>query len=109
MTTDSTVQDGIEPRPGTPAATRLILFYAKGSPYSARAEAALWDVCAELPEGLVSFEALDVAANPRASIKHNIFVTPTLIRLEPEPVVRTTGPFDANSLRNIIYGSAITD
>lgn len=95
----SNAVDRSDTESGTAGATvRLRLFVARGSPYSVRAEAAVRRVCAAHPEGRVDLEVTDVIDNPRASLQHNIFVTPTLIRLEPAPVLRLTGPFDNDAM-----------
>jgi len=50
-----------------------------------------------LEEGLTSpytLKVIDICQNPEQALIHQIFVTPTLIRVAPNPIKRIVGQFD---------------
>lgn len=67
------------------------LYIAGGTPNSIQAQANLAAMCkAHLP-GRHRIEVVDVFAQPGRALADGIFMTPTLVRLEPGPVTRCIG------------------
>jgi circadian clock protein KaiB len=69
----------------------LRLYIAGHAPNSERALANLNLLCSEYLAGRFQVEVIDVLENPSMAISDQIRVTPTLLRLSPEPVVRIIG------------------
>ena len=74
----------------------LRLYVAGNSPNSALAKAHLRAALACVPAETVSLEIIDVLVDTARAIRDGVLVTPTLIKLSPEPQQRMIG-----SLRNI--------
>jgi circadian clock protein KaiB len=69
---------------------RVRLFVAGQSPNSLQALAHLKAACAALGDDC-SVEIVDVLAAPQRALAERVLVTPTLVRLLPEPEVRIVG------------------
>ena len=67
------------------------------------AERALWaahEVCVAMPDQC-EMELVDVVSEPERAVEDNVWVAPTLIRLDPEPQRRITGDLtDTESVVN---------
>lgn len=70
---------------------QFVLFVAGDTPNSALAIANLTGLCrAHLP-GRYTIETVDVFREPQRALAEGIFMTPTLVRLAPGPLVRIVG------------------
>ncbi len=78
--------------PPTPSVVfKFVLFVAGDTPNSALAFANLTALCrAHLP-GRHAIETVDVFREPQRALADGIFMTPTLVRLAPSPVLRIVG------------------
>lgn len=67
------------------------LFIARGAPNSRLALRNLRRILEErgVPDSVL--EVVDVLENPDAALEHRVLVTPTLLRLRPEPQTRVIG------------------
>ena len=70
---------------------KLILFVAGQEPNSALARQNLQRLCQEHLPGRHAIEIIDVFQNLDAALKHNILITPTLIKVAPDPPVTVFG------------------
>lgn len=70
---------------------RLRLYVAGEGPNSVQAVVNLRSVCEELLPGAYEIEVVDVFAAPEQALADGVFLTPTLIRQQPPPVVRVIG------------------
>lgn len=70
---------------------QLRLFVAGSTANSARAIANLSEFCRRFLPGRYSIEIVDVFLEPRRALDEEIFLTPTLVRLEPGPMLRIVG------------------
>lgn len=67
-------------------------FYVAGdAPNSVRALANLTALCQEYLPDRHEIEIVDVFKDPKRAMVDNIFMTPTLIKLSPDPVCRIVG------------------
>lgn len=67
------------------------LYVAGGAPNSAQAVANLSALCrAHIPDRH-EIEIVDVFREPKRALADRIFMTPTLVRLAPAPVIRIVG------------------
>lgn len=67
-------------------------FYVAGdAPNSVRALANLTALCQEYLADRHEIEIVDVFKDPRRALADNVFMTPTLIKLSPDPVRRIVG------------------
>ncbi len=67
------------------------LYVAGGAPNSAQAVANLNALCrAHIPDRY-EIEIVDVFREPKRALADRIFMTPTLVRLAPAPVIRIVG------------------
>lgn len=73
------------------AALVLRLYVAGDSPNSVRARENLRAAMAGLPTEEVSLELVDVLRDPERALLDAVLVTPTLIRVAPEPERRVIG------------------
>ncbi|HSN57053.1 MAG TPA: circadian clock KaiB family protein [Candidatus Sulfomarinibacteraceae bacterium] len=80
------------PRRNEPAVScRLLLFVAGDERNSRLARANLERLCAEVHGDDHELEVVDVLEDSSRALEHFILVTPTLLRLEPQPEVRVIG------------------
>lgn len=73
------------------AVFKLILFVAGQEPNSVLARQNLQCLCQERLLGRHTIEIIDVFENLDAALKHNILITPTLIKVAPGPPVTIFG------------------
>jgi circadian clock protein KaiB len=67
------------------------LFVAGGTPNSAEALGNLTVLCEACLPGQHEIEVVDVFREPARALAEGIFMTPTLLRLEPSPVTKVVG------------------
>lgn len=72
-------------------ACRVVLFVAGDEPNSRLARANVERLCALVAGDAAEVEVVDVFEDVRRALAHAILVTPTLLRIEPEPQVRIIG------------------
>ncbi len=84
----------------------LRLFVAGATASSQKATTALHAVCEELraerPDSIVELEIIDVLADSDAAFLDQVFATPTVIRVSPNPTRRLFG--DLSSPEMIMIG-----
>jgi circadian clock protein KaiB len=73
------------------ASLRLRLYVAQGGPNSVAAESNLRAVLGRLGETDADVEIVDVVANPGRALADQVTISPTLIRLSPDPGVVMIG------------------
>ncbi len=78
---------------GTPV-TRLRLYVAGQSPNSVRALANIQAICQEFLADSSQLEIVDVLTEPFRALADQVFVTPTLLKLAPPPMVWILGSLD---------------
>jgi circadian clock protein KaiB len=76
---------------------KFILFVAGHEPNSVLALQNLQRLCSECLPGLHAIEVIDVFQNLDAALKHNILITPTLIKVAPSPTVTIFGNLSDSS------------
>lgn len=85
----------------TAADTRYLfrLYVADNAPNSALARNNLTTLCNRLlQDGHYKLEVVDILGQPELALDDNIIVTPTLLRLAPQPMVRITGNLSDTAL-----------
>jgi circadian clock protein KaiB len=80
-----------KPKQKRSAGLSLRLYVAGHSPNSVAATANLRTLCAAQDVNPPKFEIVDVLQEPDRALKDGIMVTPTLVRLLPEPTVQILG------------------
>jgi circadian clock protein KaiB len=72
---------------GSKAAAKLSLrlYVVSGAPNSITARANLLEILAELEHDSYAVEVVDCIADPRRALADGIIVTPTLMKVAPEP------------------------
>jgi circadian clock protein KaiB len=70
---------------------KLRLYVAGDAPNSAQAIANLGALCRAHVSDRHEIEIVDVLREPKRALADGVFMTPTLVRLGPAPVVRITG------------------
>ena len=73
------------------AGLRLRLYVAGNAPNSLRAIANAKAICEEHFADAHELEIVDLLVHPRRALADGVIVTPTLLRLLPEPVQRVIG------------------
>jgi circadian clock protein KaiB len=68
-----------------PSKLKFRLYVTNQAPSSLRAIANLKTICADYFENAYELEIVDTAHNPRRAIEDGIIVTPTLLKMSPEP------------------------
>jgi len=63
----------------------LRLYVVSGAPNSATARANLFDILSEIPDDSYSVEVIDCITDPRRALADGVIVTPTLVKVAPEP------------------------
>lgn len=63
----------------------LRLYVVAGAPNSTAARANLGAILADLAKDSFSLEVVDCIAHPHRALAEGVFVTPTLLKLSPEP------------------------
>jgi circadian clock protein KaiB len=70
---------------------KFVLFVAGHGPNSLLAQQNLQRLCSERLPGRHAIKIIDVFQNLDAALKHNILITPTLIKVAPSPIVTIFG------------------
>jgi circadian clock protein KaiB len=79
---------------------RLRLYVASGAPNSAQALGNIRALCATHLPGGFEIELVDVFREPKRALADEVFMTPTLMRIAPAPMVRIVGTL--NSARPVL-------
>lgn len=74
------------------------LYVAGDSPNSLQATANLRAFCAEHLPDLHQIEIVDVLHEPKRALDEGVFLTPTLVRLSPQPVRKIIGTLKESSV-----------
>ena len=74
-----------------PPVFKFQLYVAGDAPNSVRALANLTALCQERLADRHEIEIVDVFKDPKRALADNVFMTPTLIKLAPNPVCRIVG------------------
>jgi circadian clock protein KaiB len=77
---------------------RFRLYIADGTLNSGQAIANLRAICNRYLAGRHKIELVDVFKEPDRAMEDRIFMTPTLVKLTPEPVERIVGTLSQTSL-----------
>lgn len=77
------------------AQARLRLYFAGGAPNSALAVKNLLAICKQQHVDAQGLELIDVLKEPERALRDGILVTPTLLKLSPEPVATIIGDLSA--------------
>jgi circadian clock protein KaiB len=78
-----------------PAPYRLRLYIAGGAPNSTLAQKNMLAICRQHLNGKHRLEIIDVLKEPERALEDGILVTPTLLKLSPDPVVTMVGDLSA--------------
>ena len=70
---------------------RFRLYVAAGAQNSVHALANLMELCNEHLLGRFEIEVVDVFRQPKRALADGVLMTPTLLKLEPNPVLRIIG------------------
>jgi circadian clock protein KaiB len=84
---------------------KLRLYVTGQTPSAARAVATLEDVLKEF-EGRMEVEVIDVLEDPISALNDDVYATPTVFRISPEPVRRLFG--DLSRKETIIDGLGLS-
>ena len=84
---------------------KLRLYVTGPTPSAARAVATLDDVLKEF-EGRMEVEVIDVLEDPISALNDDVYATPTVFRISPEPVRRLFG--DLSRKETIIDGLGLS-
>jgi circadian clock protein KaiB len=84
---------------------KLRLYVTGQTPSAARAVATLEDVLKEF-EGRMHVEVIDVLEDPISALNDDVYATPTVFRISPEPVRRLFG--DLSHKETIIDGLGLS-
>jgi circadian clock protein KaiB len=84
---------------------KLRLYVTGQTPSAARAVATLQDVLKEF-EGRMQVEVIDVLEDPISALNDDVYATPTVFRISPEPVRRLFG--DLSRKETIIDGLGLS-
>lgn len=75
--------------------SQLRLYFARGAPNSALAVKNILSICKQQHVDVQGLELIDVLQEPERALHDGIFVTPTLVKVSPEPVVTIIGDLSA--------------
>lgn len=79
------------------------LFVAGGTPNSEHALGNLSALCESRLQGRHDIEVVDVLRHPGRALAEGIFMTPTLLKLSPGPVLRIVGTLaDSRKLLSVL-------
>ena len=79
------------PEPGERQIWVFCLYVAGEAPHSQLAVKNLRNICEEYLPNQYQINLIDVMKNPTLGLQEHIFVTPTLVRIAPQPEVRIIG------------------
>lgn len=86
------------------------LFVAGDEPHSKKAKDNLRTFCASHLNASYKIEVMDVFESFKTALEHNIFLTPSLIKVAPGPAVTLFGDLsDTNELIKVLGLEAIAD
>ena len=95
------------PDAAAPLTYRFRLFVAGAGPLSVRVRENFARHVSGPLGGRAAVEVVDLAEDPRLARTHGIIATPTLVRLEPAPVVRLVGDLtDFDRVRSLVLAGA---
>ncbi len=87
--------DVVEPERGAKGPMVLRLYVAGDAPNSARARANLRRLLTDVDPSRYQIEVIDCLAEPMRALSDGVLVTPTLVRIEPEPQQVVVGTLSA--------------
>lgn len=88
------------------APSQLRLYVAGGAPNSALALKNILAICKQQHVDTQRLELIDVLREPERALRDGILVTPTLVKLSPEPVVTIIGDLSATHVVTQALGFA---
>lgn len=92
-----------------PASYKFRLYVAGDAQNSSRAVANLRAFCSAHIPGRSNIEVVDVFREPKRALADRVFMTPTLIKLSPQPVRRIVGTLsEADALMEAIGPEAVS-
>ena len=83
---------------------RLRLYVAGTAPNSVRARANLEAICRDGGAGQIAVEVVDVIDEPLRALDDGVLVTPTLLKLEPEPSATVIGDLSEHATVLAVIG-----
>lgn len=69
----------------------LRLYVTGNTPTAAQAISTLKALCNELGEDRVSMDVIDVLEDPESALNDDVYATPTVFRIKPDPIRRVFG------------------
>lgn len=82
---------------------KFCLYVADNTENSAKARANLAGLCTRYLAGACEVEVVDVLRHPDRALKDAVFITPTLVKLLPNPVQRIVGTLaDVDALVQVL-------
>lgn len=81
-----------------PPVFKFRLYVAGDAPNSVRALTNLTALCQERLPDRYEIEIVDVFKDPKRALADNVFMTPTLIKLSPDPVRRIVGTLSQSDI-----------
>lgn len=91
------------------ALSQLRLYFAGGAPNSALALKNILAICRQQNVDTRRLELIDVLRDPKRALRDGILVTPTLVKLSPEPVVTIIGDLSATNVVVQALGGTTTE
>ena len=85
---------------------QLRLYIAGQSPKSVRAVEILVQVCEEYLPGRHRIELVDLLENPKSARDDDIIAVPTLVRTQPEPIIKIIG--DLSDIARVLLRLQLT-
>ena len=92
----------------SPITYKFCLYVADGTMNSGQAEANLHALCSKYIQGQYQIELVDVFKEPERALAERIFMTPTLVKLEPGPIERVVGNLSQTRLVLQVLGLGTT-
>lgn len=84
----------------------LRLYVTGNTPSAAKAISTLTALRHDLGEDRVTLEVIDVLNDPETALNDDVYATPTVFRIEPEPVRRVFGNLSSKEM--LIVGLQLT-
>ncbi len=88
------------------ASVILRLYVTGNTPSAAQAITTLTALRRDLGEDRVALEIIDVLDNPEAALNDDVYATPTVFRIEPQPTRRVFGNLSSKEM--LIVGLQLT-
>ncbi len=76
----------------------LHLYVTGNTSSAAQAIATLTELCDELGDENVTLDIIDVLEDPEAALNADVYATPTVFRIEPEPTRRVFGNLSSKEM-----------